>query len=78
MPRLVAILILLGVSPAAGAQASFAIVHVTVIDVIRGIPEPNRTVIVTNNIISRVGTASDVHPPDGVQVIDAIRKVFHL
>lgn len=68
---LLSCLILLGVSRAAGAQASFAIAHVTVIDVTRGIPEPDRIVVVTNNIIARVGPASDVHPPDGVQVIDA-------
>lgn len=63
-------LILLSLSPTASAQGSFAITHVAVIDVTSGTVEPDRTIVVTDNTISRVGPASDVHPPDGARLID--------
>jgi hypothetical protein len=63
-------LILLSLSPTASAQGSFAITHVAVIDVTSGTVEPDRTIVVTDNTISRIGPASDVHPPDGARVID--------
>ena len=64
-------LIVLGLSLRTNAQTSFAITHVAVIDVIRGAVEPDRTIVVTGNVISWVGASADLHAPDGVRLIDA-------
>jgi len=64
-------LIVLGLSLRTNAQTSFAITHVAIIDVIRGAVEPDRTIVVTGNVISWVGASADLHAPDGVRLIDA-------
>ena len=49
---------------------SLAFTHVTVIDVARGVPLPDQTVVVTGHRIASAGPASSVRVPRGAQVID--------
>jgi len=67
-------LIVLGVSLPTKAQTSFAITHVGIIDVMNGVVEPDRTVVVIGSVISRIGPSADLPPPDGARVIDARRQ----
>ena len=63
--------IVLGLSISTKAQTSFAITNVAIVDVTRGVIEPDKTIVVTGNVISRVGDKTTLHPPDGARVIDA-------
>ena len=63
-------LIVLGSSISTKAQ-TFAITNVAIIDVTGGVVEPDKTIVVTGNVISRVGDKTTLHPPDGARVIDA-------
>ena len=71
MKVILSCLIVLGFSLTTKAQTSLAITHVAIIDVISGVVEPDKTIVVTDNMISRVGPSTDVHPPAGARVIDA-------
>lgn len=55
----------------AGAQASVAITHVTVIDVITGTAKPDITVVVTGNLISAIAPSKQLQIPNSARVIDA-------
>jgi|KBSMisStaDraftv2_1062788.scaffolds.fasta_scaffold157495_1 hypothetical protein len=68
---ILAYLIVLGFSLGTKAQTSLAIAHVAVIDVVSGVVQPDETILIDDNVISRVGPSTDVHPPDGARVIDA-------
>jgi hypothetical protein len=65
------LIVLLGLSLRTNAQTSFVITHVAIIDVIKGVVDPDKSILVTGNLISRVGTSADLHPPEGVRVVDA-------
>ncbi len=51
-----------------------AFIHVTVVDVERGILLPNRTVIVEGNRILAVGASTATPVPSGARVVDATGK----
>jgi len=50
---------------------SFALTHVTVIDVVGGTPQPDRTVVIVGHLIASI---SQSPPPDDVRVIDGRGK----
>ena len=55
-------------------EHTIAITHVSVIDVIHGTTEPDRTVVIRGNRIIEVGEASKVAVPATAQVIDGHEK----
>src|SRR5690242_4415522 len=56
------------------AQASFAIGHVTVIDMTGAPPQPDMTVVVTGNRIAALGPSRAVRIPKGALTLDAAGK----
>jgi imidazolonepropionase-like amidohydrolase len=56
------------------AQASFALGHVTVIDMTGAPPQPDMTVVVTGNRIAALGPSRAVRIPKGALTLDAAGK----
>src|ERR1041385_4667302 len=56
------------------AAAIVAITHVTVIDVERGVAQPNQTVVIDGDQIRSVGAASSTAAPAGAQIVDGRGK----
>lgn len=61
-------------APQQAGSGSFAIEHVTVIDVAAGSRSMDQTVVVTGNRIAAVGSAGSITIPAGAQVIDGRGK----
>lgn len=55
-------------------DASFAIVHVTIIDVRDGTRTRDQTVIVRGSRISAIGSSAHMHVPPGAEVVDGRKK----
>ncbi|MDB4893024.1 MAG: hypothetical protein JWL61_4879, partial [Gemmatimonadetes bacterium] len=60
--------------PSTRDAASFAIVHVTIVDVRDGTEAHDQTVIVRGSRISTIGNSAVVHPPRGADVVDGNGK----
>ena len=56
------------------APQSFALTHVTVVDVVRGRPLAEMTVVVADRRIASIGPTTSVRIPSGAQTIDATGK----
>jgi imidazolonepropionase-like amidohydrolase len=72
---LLAFISLVSLSSCSAPQpSSFAITHVTVIDVSGGPPQADSTVVIADSRIIAVGPSSSLHIPSGTKIIDASGK----
>src|SRR6266566_1897513 len=55
-------------------EPALAITHVTVIDMTAGAPLTDQTVVIENQLISKIGTSSTIAVPRGAKIVDATGK----